>query len=209
MVKSRRHGVVPQLLVAVVVMAVIVPPAAQSAPAAQTASTAQTRPSGTRIDVPLGALVVDDGDTVNIRWSANDTEIVRILGIDTPETRHDEHDIPYDQAFGRESRAFAHGVFATARSVQILRASMTDPYARTLAYLFVDGRNYSVMVIGARLAVESVTAFGDNGLPTEAAAVMAAAKAAGPVPFEPPHIYRGRMRAVTEWLKSRGQYPPP
>ncbi len=206
MVRSNRQGIVAPLVVAVVMAVAAVAPVfvtAQSAPATQ------TRPAGTRVNVPPGALQVDDGDTVTIRWSAGDTEIVRILGIDTPETRHDEHDIPYDQAFGRESRAFAHGVFAAARSVQILRASMTDPYARTLAYLFVDGRNYSVMAIDGRFAAESVTAFGDNGFPAEAAAVLAAAKAAGPVPFEPPHIYRARMRTVTTWLKSQGQYPPP
>lgn len=206
MVKSGRQGIVARLLVAAAVAIAVVPPVivtAQSAPAPQ------TRPAGMRVDVPLAALNVDDGDTVTIRWSAAETEIVRILGIDTPETRHDEHDIPYDQAFGREARSFAHGVFTAARSLQILRASTTDPYGRTLAYLFVDGRNYSVMIVDARLAVESVTAFGDNGLPAEAATVLAAAKAAGPVPFEPPHIYRARMRAVTEWLKSQGQYPPP
>jgi micrococcal nuclease len=194
-------------IVVAVVMTVAVAPAVPIA--AQSAPARQTRPSGTRLDVPPGALLVEDGDTVTIRWSASDAETVRILGIDAPETRHFEHNIPYDQAFGREAEAFARGVFAAARSVQILRASMTDPYLRTLAYLFVDGRNYSVMVIDARLAVESVTAFGDNGLPVEAATVLAAAKAAGPVSFEPPHIYRARMRAVTDWLKRQGQYPPP
>jgi micrococcal nuclease len=206
MVRSRWQRAVPPLLLALVVSI-----AGVGAPlvTAQGQATTQKRPSGTRIDVPRQALQVDDGDTVTIRWSAGNTEIVRILGIDTPETRHVEHDIPYDQAFGLEARSFARGVFATARSIQILRAAMTDPYARTLAYLFVDGRNYSVMVIDARLAVESVTQFGDNGLPAEAAAVLAAAKAAGPVAFEPPHIYRARMRAVTTWLRSRGQYPPP
>jgi len=158
--------------------------------------------------VPQGILDVDDGDTVTIRWAAGEVETVRILGIDCPETRHPEHNIPYDQPFGPEARAFAEGVFAAAQRVEILRASMVDPYGRTLAYLFVDGRNYSTLVISARLAVESVTAFGDNGLPAEAAAVMAAAKAAGPVAFEPPHIYRARMREVSDWLKARGLDAP-
>jgi micrococcal nuclease len=205
-VRSRRQGIVPRMFVAVVMTIAVVPAVPVSA---QSAPAKQTRPSGTRLDVRPGALLVEDGDTVTIRWSASDTETVRILGIDTPETRHFEHNIPYDQAFSREAEAFARGVFAAAKSVQILRASMTDPYLRTLAYLFVDGRNYSVMVIDARLAVESVTAFGDNGLPAEAVIVLAAAKAAGPVPFEAPHIYRARMRAVTDWLKSQRQYPPP
>lgn len=168
----------------------------------------QPRSFGMRVDVPLSALVVDDGDTVSIRWSASDIEDVRILGIDTPETRHVEHDIPYDQPFGQEARAFARGVFAGAAKVEILRANTTDPYGRTLAYVFVDGRNYSVMVVAARLAVESVTQFGDNGFPAEAAAVVTAAKAAGPLPFENPGAYRARMREVTRWLKSQGRYPP-
>ncbi len=173
-----------------------------------TAPTKQTRSFGSRVAVPVSAISVDDGDTVAIHWAAKDDEIVRILGIDTPETRHIEHDIPYDQAFGVEAWGFARGVFAGAHKVEILRANTTDPYGRTLAYLFVDDRNYSVMVIAARLANESVTQFGDNGIPGEAAAVMAAAKAAGPVPFEPPYLYRRRMGDLTKWLKAKGQYPP-
>jgi len=170
---------------------------------------AQRRPALTRVAVPVAAVTVDDGDTVEIRWTPTDIETVRILGIDAPETRHLEHNIPFDQPFGPEARAFGQGVLATARDVVILRAATTDPFGRSLAYLLVDGRNYSVLMVSARLAVESVTAFGDNGLPMEAAAVMAAAKVAGPVAFEPPHAYRSRMRDVAEWLKARRQYPPP
>ena len=99
-------------------------------------------------------------------------------------------------------------MFSTARQVEILRAATLDPYGRTLAYLFVNGRNYSVLVVEARLAVESVTAFGDNGRPDEASAVVKAATAAGPVAFEPPHVYRARMREVSRWLKAQGRYPP-
>ena len=74
--------------------------------------------------------------------------------------------------------------------------STLDPFGRTLAYLFINGRNYSVMVIKARYSGETVSHYGDNGLPKEAAEVMAAAKEAGAsrLPFEPPHLYRARMR---------------
>ena len=58
-----------------------------------------------------------------------------------------------------------------------------------------------------RLAAESVSHYGDNGLPAPAAAVLAAAKEAGPVPFEAPFRYRRRMRDVTKWLKANGAYP--
>jgi micrococcal nuclease len=164
----------------------------------------QTRSHSARVPVEPAWVVVDDGDTVGIRWSKDDFETVRILGIDTPETRHVEHDIPYAQPFGPEARAFAQGAFATATQVELLRAGTLDPYGRTLGYLFLNGRNYSVLVVQARLAAESVSFYGDNGLPREAAAVLAAARSAGPLPFEPPHAFRARMRDVSNWMKEKG-----
>jgi endonuclease YncB( thermonuclease family) len=150
---------------------------------------------------------IDDGDTVTIRWAKGDTEIVRILGIDTPETRHLAHDIPYAQPFGEEARRFALEAFADASRVELMRSATLDPYGRTLGYVFVDGRNYSVMIVRARLALESVSHYGDNGFPKEAAAVLEAAEAAGPVPFEPPHRYRARMRELSKYMKEQGTYP--
>jgi endonuclease YncB( thermonuclease family) len=159
--------------------------------------------------VPVDPLrvLVDDGDTFVIQWAKDDSEIVRILGIDTPETRHPEHDLPYAQPFGPEARAFARGAFATAERIELLRSATIDPYGRTLGYVFLNGRNYSALVVRAALAAESVTHYGDNGLPAEAAEVLAAAKQAGPLPFEPPHQFRARMRELTKHLKERGVYP--
>jgi micrococcal nuclease len=164
----------------------------------------QPRPHSTRVPVDPARVQVDDGDTVVIHWSKDDTETVRILGIDTPETRHLAHDLPYAQPFGPEARGFAQGAFAVATEVQLLRSRTLDPYGRTLGYLFLDGKNYSVLVVGARLSGETVTFYGDNGLPTEAAEVLAAAKSAGPLPFEPPHLFRTRMRELSKWMKERG-----
>jgi micrococcal nuclease len=164
----------------------------------------QTRTHSTRVPVDPARVLVDDGDTVVVRWSRDDPETVRVLGIDAPETRHVEHDIPYAQPFGPQARAFAQGAFAAATSIELLRARTLDPYGRTLGYLFLNGRNYSVLVVRARLAAESVTFYGDNGLPREAAEVLAAAKSAGPLPFEPPHAFRARMRDVSQWMKERG-----
>jgi len=168
----------------------------------------QTRQHSTRIEIDPAKISVDDGDTVVVRWSAQDIETVRILGIDTPETRHPEHDLPYgQQPFGEQSRAFAQGAFAAATRVELLRAATVDPYGRTLGYLFINGRNYSPLIIRARLAEESVTRYGDNGFPAEAAAVLEAARAAGPLPFESPGAFRGRMRDLTRWLKAQGLDP--
>ena len=181
------------------------PPAPTTTPPAQRAERRpQTRPSGARVDVDPSKLEVDDGDTAVIHWSASDAETVRYLGIDTPETRHVPHELPYAQPFGPEARAFGLGAFAAASKIELLRAPMIDPYGRTLGYFFLNGKSYSVLVVAARLAEESVSKYGDNGLPQESAAVVAAAKAAGPLPFESPADFRRRMREVSRWMKSKG-----
>ncbi|MFO7907813.1 MAG: thermonuclease family protein [Planctomycetota bacterium] len=167
----------------------------------------QYRVSGQRVTVPVDRLEVDDGDTVRIEWSEGEVEVVRILGIDAPELRHVSHDLPHGQAFGRAATGFAKGAFAAATEVELLRADMLDDYGRTLGYLFVNGRNYSVLILRARLAVETVSHYGDNGLPKPAAAVRAAAEDAGPVPFEAPYLFRRRMREVSKWMRETGQLP--
>ncbi len=168
----------------------------------------QTRTHGRRVPVPLDAIRVEDGDTIRIVWKGGPIEVVRILGIDTPETQQIEHDLPFDQPFGPEATAFAQGVFAMAERVELLRAATLDPYQRTLGYVFVNDRNYSVLVLRARLAVETVSVFGDNGFPQEAADCLRAAEAAGPVPFEPPYLFRRRMREVAEQMRAERRLPP-
>lgn len=165
---------------------------------------AQPRAHEGRVEVDPSKVDVDDGDTAVIHWSAADAETVRFLGIDTPETRHVPHDLPYAQPFGPEARAFGQGAFAAASKVELLRAATLDPYGRSLGYFFLNGKNYSVLVVSARLAEESVTRYGDNGLAKEAAETTAAAKAAGPLPFESPGDFRRRMREVSRWMKSNG-----
>jgi len=164
----------------------------------------QPRPSQTRVEVPADKVTAGDGDTIDIEWAKGDVETMRILGIDTPETQNPEHNLPYGQAFGEEARGFAKGAFAAATRVEVLRTRELDPYGRTLGYVFVNGMNYSVLVVRAGLAAETVSHYGDNGFPREAAEVLAAAKAAGPVPFEAPHLYRQRMRAVSEARQTDG-----
>jgi endonuclease YncB( thermonuclease family) len=173
------------------------------------ASLAPARAEGAaRVLVPKDRVLVDDGDGIVVRWPEG-TEVVRVLGIDAPETQHLQHDIPFAQPFGEEARGFMAGAIAVAEKIELLRAADKDPYGRTLAYLFLDGKNYSVLIASARLAVENVSHFGDNGFPAEAKAVLEAAKAAGPLPFEPPFQYRTRMREVSRWMKAHGTYPIP
>ena len=199
------------LAVVPLVMAQAPAPSATQAqvPGERPAAKPQPRPHGERVRVDPAAIVVEDGDTVVIHWGKqkSDDEIVRILGIDTPETRRLEHSLPFDQPFGAEATAFAQGAFAAATDLELLRSSTLDPYDRTLAYLFINGRNYSVLAIKAGYSGETVSHYGDNGLPKESAEVVAAAKESSPLPFEPPHQYRSRMRTLTDWLKQHGKYP--
>lgn len=167
----------------------------------------QPRSHGVRVPVPVAAVRIDDGDTLVIAWGEAQAETVRVLGIDAPETRHVEHDISFDQPFGPEAVAFARGVFSVAERVELIRASTLDPYGRTLGYVFVNGKNFSLLMLEARLAVETVSVFGDNGLPEPAAACLAAASAAVPVAFEPPYFYRKRMREVAQRMRAEGQLP--
>lgn len=159
-----------------------------------------------RTAVPKDLVFFDDGDTLAIRWKEGE-ETVRLLGIDSPEVLHLDHNIPYAQPFGAEAAGFLSGCVATAQKLELLRSGQKDPFGRTLGYLYLDGRSYSVLALEARLAVENVSRYGDNGLPAQAAECLAAAKAAGPVAFEDPHLYRQRMRAVSAWLKEKGLYP--
>src|SRR5579872_1280591 len=83
---------------------ILLAPARGQAPASRPAGTrregerppakAQTRPQGERVKVDPTAVTVEDGDGIIIRWDGRDTEIVRILGIDTPEVRRLEHNLP-------------------------------------------------------------------------------------------------------------------
>jgi len=159
----------------------------------------QSRPSLQRVPIDPALIEVGDGDTVTIRWGEEDSERIRILGIDTPEVAHPSMGWNDNQPYGPEATAFAKGVFAMAESVELLRAAEADGYGRTLGYLFVNGRNYSVLVVTAGYAVETVSHYGDNGLPEAAEAVLASSREVGPVPFEAPFRFRRRMRELNDW----------
>jgi micrococcal nuclease len=211
-VGTRRFGgILIGLGLVLSVMGLATAPRAQEAQTKQQAPApkVQPRPSTQRLKVDPALVTVEDGDNVLIRWNDKDTEIIRILGIDTPEIRRLEHNLPYDQPFGLEAKAFAQGAFAAATDIELIRSPTLDPYGRTLAYLFINGRNFSVMVIKAKYSGETVSHYGDNGLPKESAEVLAAAKevGAGPLPFEPPYQFRARMRTLTEALKQSGHFP--
>ncbi len=160
-----------------------------------------------RVSVNPALVDVGDGDTVVIHWEDGNNERIRILGIDTPEVAHHSMGWYDDQPYGPEATAFAKGVFAMAETVELLRAGEPDGYGRTLGYLFVNGRNYSVLAVAAGFAVETVSHYGDNGLPEASEAVLAASREVGPVPFEAPYKFRRRMRELNDWRKQQEKEP--
>lgn len=133
-----------------------------------------------RVAVTPGHLRVMDGDTAEIRWSAADLETVRVLGIDTPElVPRGSREWSRLDPRGAEARGFARGAFAAASRVELLRCDRRDRYRRTLGYFFIDGRNYSVLALEAGMARETISRYGDNGLPVEAREVLKAARRSG------------------------------
>lgn len=156
--------------------------------------------------VPREHIIVDDGDSIALDGPAG-RENIRLLGIDAPEVQHLAHDIPFDQPFGPAAHAFLRGCLAVGETCEILRAKEKDPYGRTLGYLFVNGKNTSVLILQAGLAMETVSRYGDNGLPTEAAACTAAARTQGALAFEDPRDFRRRMAKVATRMKAAGTYP--
>ena len=154
----------------------------------------QPRRAHAQISVPMELIEIDDGDTFCIWWPEG-AETIRILGIDTAEVAHDFPKMD-DQPYGPDARGFMQGVLAMANKIEIERADCLDKYDRTLAYVFMgDDQNYSVLVVEAHLAFETVTKYGDNGFPEYASEVLEASDAVVlPYLEETPSNFRKRMR---------------
>ncbi|MFM8947903.1 MAG: thermonuclease family protein, partial [Acidimicrobiaceae bacterium] len=80
---------------------------------------------------------VIDGDTIVLRVQ-NQTETVRLLGVDTPETVHPSKPI---ECYGPEASAFTKATLAKGSTVKLLRdVEPRDRFQRLLVYLFLaDG----------------------------------------------------------------------
>jgi len=83
---------------------------------------------------------VVDGDTIEVARGGNDTDTVRLLGINTPETHHPTKPV---ECFGPEAAAFTEERL-TGRSVQLEDdIEGRDRYGRRLAYVVVDGERFN------------------------------------------------------------------
>lgn len=89
-------------------------------------------------------LKVVDGDTIDVRDDVRGRLRVRILGIDTPETKKPGNTVG---CWGPEATEFAKGTLVGRRVAVVPDPTQdrTDRYGRTLAYLVgADGWDYSV-----------------------------------------------------------------
>jgi len=126
----------------------------------------------------------DDGDTFML-----DGEPIRILGMDTPETKSPQVGIMEDQPYGRAAADTTRALMTRAGLLEWVPDG-EDYYGRRLAHVLVDGELLSVKLIEMGLAYETVTYFGDNGFPDLADRILKASLASPKPPFEPPYQWR-------------------
>jgi endonuclease YncB( thermonuclease family) len=82
---------------------------------------------------------VIDGDTIAVAFANGNTDTVRILGVDTPETHHPTKGV---ECFGPEAAAYT-AARLTGRVVQLVGdVEPRDIYDRRLAYVIVDGHRF-------------------------------------------------------------------
>lgn len=96
---------------------------------------APTDPSAaaTTAGAPATVVHLDDGDTVDVRIDGR-TERVRLIGIDTPETKKPNTPV---QCYGPEASAFTASLVPEGTEVRLVRdAEPRDPYGRLLAYVY-------------------------------------------------------------------------
>ncbi len=118
-----------------------------------------------------------DGDTIRVRVAGRD-ETVRLIGIDTPETKDPRRPV---QCFGKEAADRTAALLPPGTEVRLVRdAEQRDRYGRLLAYVY---RAYDSLFVNLSLARDgyaSVYTFPPNVAHTdEFVAAVAEARAAG------------------------------
>ncbi|GJF09623.1 hypothetical protein NGTWS0302_24230 [Mycolicibacterium cyprinidarum] len=138
------------------------------------------------VDTTAVVLKVVDGDTIDIQDDNRGRLRIRVLGIDTPETKKPGYTIG---CWGPQATQFASDTLLGQRVAFIADPTQdrTDHYGRTLAYLVKgDGWNYSVEA--ARAGTAHAYTYDNNPVEkyAEIAAAEQEAKAAGRGLWGPP-----------------------
>jgi len=96
-------------------------------------------------------LYVSDGDTIGVRIDGVE-ERVRLIGIDTPETKKPDTPI---ECFGPEASAFTESLLPDGTELYLERdIEARDPYGRLLAYVYrtADGMFVNLEIISQGFA---------------------------------------------------------
>lgn len=127
----------------------------------------------------VGATVVKviDGDTVELRFPGREPEMVRLLGIDTPETVHPNRPV---ECFGPEASTRATELLPTGSQVLVQRdAEARDRYGRLLAYLWTtDGTFVNAEMVAGGYA-DTLAIAPNNTHRSHLSGLAAQARAAG------------------------------
>ena len=84
---------------------------------------------------------VVDGDTIDIAISGN-TERVRLIGINTPETKHPTKGL---ECYGPEASAYTEQLLPKGTKLRVERdIEARDKYGRLLLYVYIENSNVFV-----------------------------------------------------------------
>jgi endonuclease YncB( thermonuclease family) len=157
--------------------------------ACTTKQTGSYKPSyrGARL-VDLADIEFDDGDTFAVQG-----EMIRVLGIDTPEIAHPDLGITVGQPYGAAAAESTRVWLTRADPIEIVPGGR-DMYDRRLAHVFIDGELLACRLIRHGLAYETVSHFGDSGFPDLAQEILDAARSSPRPPFEQPYKWKKRQR---------------
>ncbi len=86
---------------------------------------------------------VVDGDTVYV-WLAGRSVDVRLIGVDTPETVAPGQPV---ECGGPQASAFTESVLEGRRVELEFDVQRIDPYGRTLAYIWLNGRLFNAVLV--------------------------------------------------------------
>ncbi|MFS0646675.1 thermonuclease family protein [Siminovitchia sp. 179-K 8D1 HS] len=92
---------------------------------------------------------VVDGDTIDVKFNDGRKERVRMLLVDTPETKHPRLGV---QPFGPEASAFTKKSLYEKKVVLEMDVSERDKYGRVLAYVWLENENFNRMLLEEGLA---------------------------------------------------------
>ncbi len=93
---------------------------------------------------------VVDGDTIDLKCQGSQTERIRVMGYDTPETFY--ADCPAEKLLGDRATEYLRVVAASTPVTKVARSG-TDRYDRILARIWLGGQDLADIMVSQELAV--------------------------------------------------------